>query len=88
MDENRKSFVKIWNVIVLRKCVGSDFDSCMRMFKKFVKKCSKHAKRKTYSSSILFNIRRKISLCNGSRVFGIKANKISDSSVKSWENLL
>ena len=43
---------------------------------KFVENCSNHEKSKTYSNDILYDIGR-ISSCDGSRVFRIKANKIS-----------
>ena len=76
MFENGKPFIKIWNVLDLKKCTGSDFDSCMGMFVEFVKNCSKRAAGKAYSNSILYDVWRRISLCNGSWMFCIDANRI------------
>ena len=51
MYENGEPLFKIRNIVILRERIIRDFDTCMGVFMKFVKDCSKHSERKTDSDS-------------------------------------
>ena len=85
MYENGKPFFKIWNIVILRERVSSDFDTCMRVFMKFVKDCSKHSKRKTDSNSIANNI---WFVAEEFVLVMYRLIRFVELSIKSCENLL
>ena len=59
MYENGEPLFKMRNIVLLGERIISDFDTCMRVFRKFVKDCSKHLERKTDSDSIAYDIWRR-----------------------------
>ena len=63
MYRNRESLCKIRNIVILRERTISDFDTCMRVFTKFIKDCSIHSGRKTDSDSIAYDIWRRGMIC-------------------------